>query len=165
MTIFDPLFNASFAVQLHVVGAMLAIVLLPLTLWRGRHDRVHRVAGYVWVLVMALVALSSFFINGLALVRPFGPIHLISIYVLWGLVAGVRAAIKGKTRTHQDHMRGLAFGGLGVAGLLSFLPDRIMNRMAFAGHGTEGFWALVVLVLLVLAGSKLIRGRANRGVV
>jgi len=162
MTIFDPLFNASFAVQLHVAGAFLAIVLLPLTLWRRRRDRLHRLAGYLWLSAMAAVALSSFFINGLAVVGPFGPIHLISVYVLWGLFAGLRAAVHGRIQVHQDHMRGLALGGLGVAGLLSFLPDRMMSRIAFGAHGAEGFWALALIAALLLAGRILRTKAANR---
>ena len=162
MTVLAPLFNAPLAVQLHVAGVGLAILLLPLTLWRRRRDRVHRMAGYAWVGAMGLAALSSFFIHGLALVGPFGPIHLISVYVLWGLFMGVRAAIRGQQTTHRDHMRGLAFGGLGVAGMLSFLPGRMMNDMVFGPHGTEGFWALAAIAVLVLV-RRGVRGKgANR---
>lgn len=62
-----PLMDARIAVQLHVAAALLAITLLPLTLFRKRRkrrDRIHRSAGYLWVTTMLTAALSSFFIHG-----------------------------------------------------------------------------------------------------
>lgn len=163
MTMLSPFFNASFAVQLHVGAALLAVLLLPLTLWRRRRDRVHRVAGYVWTITMGTVAVSSFFINGLAILGPFGLIHLISVYVLWGLFLGVRAAIRGEYEAHRGHMAGLAFGGLGVAGLVSFMPGRMMNRLIFDEHGTIGFAALSLVALFALALMIRGSGSTNQG--
>ncbi|MGI3184556.1 DUF2306 domain-containing protein [Nioella aestuarii] len=162
MTALAPLFNAPLAVQLHVAGVLLAILLLPLTLWRRRKDRVHRLVGYVWISAMAVAALSSFFINGLAMVGPFGPIHLISVYVLYALIMGLRAAIKGRYEAHRSHLQGLAIGGLGGAGLLAFLPGRMLNQMVFGDHAREGFVALVAVAAVLLAWRMIGQPRANR---
>lgn len=150
MTFLSPITDAGLAVQLHIAAVMLAIALLPLTLWRRRKDRLHRMAGYGWVGAMAAAALSSFFISHFPLVGPFGPIHLLSVYVLWGLVCGVRAARQKRSLQHRSWMRWLAFGGLGVAGLLTFLPGRMLNEMAFGNRGEEGFLILLILLCLPL---------------
>ena len=68
-----PLIDSPFAVQLHVGAAMLAILLLPLTLFRRRRDGLHKAAGYLWVTAMVTAALSSFFITGLQMIGPFQP--------------------------------------------------------------------------------------------
>src|SRR4051812_50154529 len=42
----------------------------------------HRTLGWIWVLLMASVAISSFWIHTIRLVGPFSPIHLLSIFTL-----------------------------------------------------------------------------------
>ncbi len=161
MTIFEPLFNASLAVQLHVAGVVVAIAFLPFTLWRRRRDRLHKACGYVWIMAMALAAISSFFLSGLAVIGPFGPIHLISVYVIGGLIAGLRAALSGRIAAHRAHMQGLAFGGLGVAGVLSFMPNRLMAEIAFPTAQGLGFGVVVVVFLAGTIWVKSRRARAN----
>ncbi len=147
MTFLDPLLAAPLAIQIHACGAVVAIALLPFALLRRRRDIWHNTAGYFWVITMAIVAVSSFFIHGFAIVGPFGPIHLISIYVLVGLWRAISAARRGRIAEHRGHMVGIAIGGLGVAGSLSFLPDRLMARMVFEGLG---YWGVAVAAIIAL---------------
>ena len=151
-----PLLEAPWAVQLHVVAAIGAIVLLPWTLFRRSRDRVHRFSGYVWVTFMATAALSSFFIAGVGGFGPFSAIHLISIYALFGLWQAVRAAIRRDVETHRTAMTGLTIGALGVAGLLSLMPGRRMNTVFFGDYGTPGFF-LSLTIALVIVGVILTR--------
>ena len=153
-----PLIDAPFAVQLHVGAALIAIALLPWTLFRKRRDRVHRVSGYLWVTAMVTTALSSFFINEARMFGPFSAIHLISVYTLFGIWQAVRAAIRRDRRAHESGMRGLTFGALGIAGLLTFLPGRRMNEVMFGAYGDEGFFVVLAVAVLV-AGSLFSRRR------
>jgi uncharacterized membrane protein len=74
----------------------------------------HRTIGWIWVLLMATVAASSFWIHQLRLLGPWSPIHLLSIMVLAMLpIAVIRS------------------GGLVVAGLFTLLPGRIMQAVIF----------------------------------
>ena len=155
-----PLFDAPFAVQLHVTTAVVAIALLPWTLFRTKKDRVHKVCGYIWVTAMVSTALSSFFINEARMLGPCSAIHLISAYVLVGLWQAVRAAIRRDQVAHRAGMRGLAFGGLGVAGILTLMPGRRMGEVLFGSYDTEGFF-LVLAVTVVLFGTFRGRGRAE----
>ncbi len=151
MTLTETLLTAPLPVQLHVTGVVIAILLVPIVLWRGRRDRWHKRLGYVWVLAMLLTALSSFFISGLAVIGPFGPIHLISVYVLWGLLRAIQAVRRRDIATHRAWMQGIAGGGLGVAGLFAFLPGRMMNSSLFGDAGDIGFAVMVAVALIVVA--------------
>jgi len=155
MTSFDPLFNAPVAIQVHVAGAMLAMGLTPLALWRQRRDRLHRLAGYGWVTAMAVTALSSFAITEFGVLGPFSPIHVLSVATLAGLVAGVRAAIRGDVRGHRAAMTQLSLA-LVVAGMFTLAPGRIAHAIVMGGTGWPGFAAVA---LVAVAGGVLIRRR------
>lgn len=158
MTSFDPLFNAPPAIQVHVAGAVLAVVLTPVALWRRRRDRLHRMAGYGWCLGMAVAALSSFAITEFGVVGPFSPIHALSVATLAGLVAGVRAARRGDMRGHRAAMTQLSLA-LVVAGLFTLAPGRIAHAMVMGESGWSGFAAvaLAVAVGLMLARRPPVR--------
>ena len=143
-----PLIDAPLAVQIHVACALAAIGLLPLTLFRRRRDRLHRMSGYVWVAAMVTTALSSFFIHGVGGIGPFSPIHLISLYALFGIWQAVRAAIRKDIAAHKAAMTGLTVGALGVAGVLSFMPGRRMNAMLFGDASQEGFFLILALAVI-----------------
>jgi len=149
MTSFDPLFNAPPAIQVHVAAAMLAVMLTPVALWRRRRDRLHRLVGYAWVTGMAVAALSSFAITEFGVLGPFSPIHALSVATLAGLVAGVRAAIRGDARGHRAAMTQLSLA-LVVAGLFTLAPGRIAHAMVMGGTGWAGF-----AVVALLAGTGL----------
>lgn len=161
MTSLDPLFNAPLAIHLHVAGALPALLLAPVVLWRRRRDRLHKVAGYSWVLAMALAAISSFWISGFGVIGPFSPIHLLSITTLVGLFTAVRAAIRGNYRLHRRVMHNISWGLL-AAGTLNFLPGRMTNRILLDGAGWQGFAMVALAVgLAVLIGRSLWRGQAR----
>ncbi|MBB5723337.1 putative membrane protein [Loktanella ponticola] len=143
---FGPLLFAPFAIQVHVVCALAAIVLGPVTLWRRSRDIWHRTAGYIWVIAMAITAISSFWISDTPMIGPFGPIHVLSVVTLTGLLRGINAARAGRTTAHQRTMKSLYFWAMGVAGVFTFLPERRMNDVFFSGHPLLGFIAMAVLI-------------------
>jgi uncharacterized membrane protein len=91
----------------------------------------HRVLGWVWVVLMLVVALSSFWIHEIRLVGPWSPIHLLSIFALVMLVSGVTAARVHNVRRHKITMTSIFFGALVIAGLFTFMPGRIMHAVVF----------------------------------
>jgi uncharacterized membrane protein len=136
-----------FALQLHLVPAVLAIVLGPLALYRRRRDVWHKTAGYVWVASMAVVAGGSFWLEAavLPIAFGFGPIHILSVVVLVGLWRGVSAARAGRVARHQAQMRALYWQALMVAGLFTLLPGRFLNAVFFPGTPEAGYLAILVL--------------------
>lgn len=138
----DPIFGAPLEIQVHIYSAIPAIVLGPIAIYRKKRDFIHKCVGYSWVASMLVLALSSFFIRGWALVGPFGPIHLLSVFVLYGLFEGVRDARARRIDAHKAGMQDLYWWAIGIAGLLTLLPGRRMSSMLFGESETLGFWVI-----------------------
>ena len=119
-------------VWVHLGTIALALVLTPVLLWRRRGDRRHRLLGYVWVAALLVTALDSFLVRG---VRPgqLSPIHLISVWVLFQLWPLVRAARAGDHLRHRGAVRGMATGGLVIAGIFTLPFGRMLGHWLTGG--------------------------------
>ena len=117
-------------IQLHVAAAAMALALGGVLMARRKGVAFHRVAGWVWVVAMALVAGSSLFIVGVNGDR-WSFIHLITGWTLIALPIGVVAARRHVVKTHRRFMMGLFYGGLVIAGAFTFLPGRTMWNVFF----------------------------------
>lgn len=154
----DPLLNASPVIQIHAAFAVLALVLGAIQLIRvTKGDWLHRMMGRTWVVLMAVVAGSSFFIWTIRLWWLFSPIHLVSIFTLVMLWRGWTFARKGDIKNHSRTMEYLYFLALVVTGLLTFIPGRIMYQVAFGPEGAtpaklEVFGGIVVVLVLATIG-------------
>ena len=127
-----PLLAAPLTIQIHAVSAIAAFVLGAVQLSAPKGVLPHRVLGWVWVGLMVVVAGSSLFIRSAwPLLGPFGPIHILSVWVLFALPRAVRAARIHQVRPHRSAMINLFIGALVIAGALTFLPGRIMHAVAF----------------------------------
>ena len=121
---------APLAIRVHVLGAAGALLIGTMLLIGVKGTTVHRTLGWGWVVAMGTTAVSSFFIHR---INPdgFSFIHLISGWSVIALPMAVYAARKHRVKAHRRGMVGLFVGGLLVAGVLSFLPGRLMWRVVF----------------------------------
>jgi uncharacterized membrane protein len=87
-----PLLAAPAIIQVHAFAAMAAFGLGAIQLAAPKGTMPHRLAGWVWVSVMLVLAISSFFIHTIRLWGPFSPIHLLSVFTLVMLPLAVLAA-------------------------------------------------------------------------
>jgi uncharacterized membrane protein len=126
-----PLLDATTAIQAHAFAAVAAFALGVVQLAAPKGTLPHRMVGWIWVALMVVVAVSSAFIHGMRLWGPFSPIHLLSIFTLIVLPVAVWRAHRHDVRNHRKAMMGLFGGALVIAGLLTFLPGRIMHAVAF----------------------------------
>ena len=126
-----PLLDASLAIQAHAFAAMSAFALGIVQLSAPKGTLPHRTIGWIWVALMVVVGVSSFFIHGMRLFGIWSPIHLLSIFILLALPLAVLAAHRHAVDRHRRAMISIFVGGLVVAGLLTFLPGRIMHAVAF----------------------------------
>ncbi|MEM7724142.1 MAG: DUF2306 domain-containing protein [Pseudomonadota bacterium] len=128
-----PLTDLPPAIGVHLIAALLAIGLGPVAIYRRRRDLWHKSVGYIWVMSMTLTAISAFWIAAdvLPLVAAFGPIHLLSVWVLYQLARALSEARGGHIARHSVRMHGLYWTGLMGAGLLTLLPGRTLNRAIF----------------------------------
>ena len=127
----EPLTSAPRAIQIHTVAATLAFVLGLAQFSLPKGVILHRIMGWIWVMAMASVAASSFWINHIKTWGDWSPIHLLSIFALVMLPLGVVYARRGKISGHRRTMTGIFLGALVVAGILTFAPGRIMYRMFY----------------------------------
>jgi uncharacterized membrane protein len=128
-----PLLEAAPAIPLHAFAAMGAFVLGLVQFAAPKGTLPHRTIGWIWVLLMAGVAVSSFWIHQIRLVGPWSPIHLLSIFTLAMLPLAVWRAHQHRVADHRRIMILTFAGALVVAGLFTLLPGRIMHAVVF-GH-------------------------------
>jgi len=128
---FAPLLEAAPAIPLHAFAAMSAFVLGLVQFAAPKGTLPHRTLGWIWVLLMACVAVSSFWIHQIRLIGPWSPIHLLSIFTLVMLPLAVWRAHRHRVADHRRIMMALFSGALVVAGLFTLLPGRIMHAVVF----------------------------------
>jgi uncharacterized membrane protein len=124
-----PLLDAPPAIQLHAFAAVTAFALGVVQLSAPKGTLPHRTIGWVWVALMALVSVSSFWIHQLRLWELWSPIHLIAIFTLVTLPLAVWAAHRHAVERHRRAMTGLFFGALVIAGIFTLVPGRIMHAV------------------------------------
>jgi len=122
---FELILAAPPIIQLHIAAALTALAIGTVLLIGIKGTKVHKTLGWVWVVAMALTALSSLFIRQ---TNPgsFSLIHLLSGWTIVALPMAIYAVRRRNLRLHRRMMTGLFVGGLIIAGLLTFLPGRLM---------------------------------------
>ncbi|RTL72482.1 MAG: DUF2306 domain-containing protein [Hyphomicrobiales bacterium] len=128
-----PLLQASPAIQIHAFAALGAFVLGSAQLIGAKGTTNHRLVGYVWVALMAVVAASSFWIHEIRQLGGYSLIHVLSVITLVSLPIAVLHARRHNVGSHKRVMLSLFLGALLIAGLFTMLPGRIMGRVVFGG--------------------------------
>ncbi|MFI5909170.1 DUF2306 domain-containing protein [Dactylosporangium sp. NPDC051541] len=140
-------------IPLHAAAATISLLLGAFNLLRRtRGDRLHKVAGRVWVGAMYFTIISSFFIQAL---KPghFSWIHGLSAFTFVTLSVGLWAAIAGRIEHHRRFMTGSYLGLLGAFVGAVVVPQRdipqwIVHRPIELVLGFVACAAVVALVIL-----------------
>jgi uncharacterized membrane protein len=125
-----PLLNASPVIQIHAFAAMAAFALGLVQFTAPKGTIPHRMIGWIWVVLMAAVAGSAFFIHEIRMWGPWSPIHLLAIFTLVSPPLAVLHARKHRVANHKWAMISIFVGGLVIAGAFTFVPGRIMHAVA-----------------------------------
>jgi uncharacterized membrane protein len=126
-----PLLDAATAIPAHAFAAMTAFVLGVVQFAAPKGTLPHRTLGWIWVLLMLSVAISSFWIHQIRLIGVWSPIHLLSILVLVSVPLAVWKAHHHEVADHRRIMILVFSGALVIAGLFTLLPGRIMYAVVF----------------------------------
>jgi uncharacterized membrane protein len=126
-----PLLSAEPAIQLHAFTAMAAFALGAVQLSAPKGTLPHRTAGWIWVALMVVVAVSSFFIHDLRIWDAWSPIHLLSVFTLAMLPLAVMHARRHRVDRHRRAMIAIFVGALVIAGVFTLAPGRIMHAVVF----------------------------------
>src|SRR5882724_3821072 len=127
---FAPLLSASPVIEVHAFAAMSAFALGLVQFAAPKGTLPHRTVGWIWVALMTLIAVSSFWIHQIRLFGLFSPIHLISIFTLVMLPLAVLHAHNHRVPQHRKAMISIFVGALVIAGAFTFVPGRIMHAVA-----------------------------------
>lgn len=157
-----PLLDASFAIQFHVATVVPAAVLGAYVLLTRKGTPRHRMLGKIWLALMVLTSLSTFFIHTIRLVGPFSPIHLLSAGVLVSSWLAIRAARQRNIIAHKRYVTSMYFGGILIAGLFTLMPGRIMNQVVLGGSAGSQEQAIWTIAGAAVAGfAALAYGRLS----
>lgn len=126
-----PLLSAPPPIPWHAFAALAALAIGGVQLALPKGTPRHRVMGYVWVALMLVIAISSFWIQQIRLIGPFSPIHLLSILVLVTVPLAVWYAHNHRVAKHRKVMISLYVFALIGAGVFTLLPGRIMHAVVF----------------------------------
>lgn len=129
-------------IAIHLFAALAALVIGPLALWARRghatqtnrqRPRLHRAAGYAWVTLMLITALSALFIRDFNLpnIAGYTPIHLLVPFTLGSLFLAFRHLLRGNIAGHRKNMLSLYVGGCIVAGVFTLLPSRTLGQLVW----------------------------------
>ena len=121
--------SAPIALTIHVGTVVPALFLGGVIAVMRKGTRLHKILGRTWATLMMITAISSFWLQGL--VGGIGPIHIFSVITLISIPRAIWAIRKGNVLVHKRAMMG-PYLGLVVAGLFSFLPERLMGQIALA---------------------------------
>ena len=123
------LFNETHPIPLHAIMAMFAIILGGIQLSMKKGGAIHKLLGRIWVALMLIVAISSFFIHEIKLWGAYSPIHLLSLWTIFILGIGIYYARVGNVKRHKKTMITLYFFSLIVAGFFTLMPGRVMHQI------------------------------------
>jgi uncharacterized membrane protein len=103
----------------------------------------HRILGWGWVVCMIFTAITSFGITELKIIGPFGPLHLLSFWVLAAVPIGLYGVRNGDLWWHRLAMTSVYVGALIAATFLTFLPGRRLHDVV-TGQDTRSAMARAV---------------------
>lgn len=118
------------ASAIHLAAVLPAVAIGIAQLAAKKGTRSHQALGWIWVLSMAVAAVSSFWIFGINSGGRFSVIHLLSIVVLVNLGFAIWFIRRGNVRAHKYFMIGV-FAGLVAAGLGALAPGRLLAQLLF----------------------------------
>jgi uncharacterized membrane protein len=116
----------------HTFAALAAVALGAAMFLARKGTFLHRIAGRGWVALMLLVAISSFWIKGGG---SYSWIHGLSVTVIVLLGLAVYYAVSGRIERHRKLMTGIYAGALGIAGLFTLIPYRLLGRRVWGSLG------------------------------
>jgi uncharacterized membrane protein len=133
----EPLLHASPVILLHIATVVPAALIGTFLIFVSHKGApLHRVLGYIYLSLMTITAATTLWIHSLMPNGPFygfSPVHLLVPLVLFGVYGALRAARAHQVSRHRRAMLSVYFGGILLAGGLTFLPGRIMHAIFFGG--------------------------------
>ena len=118
-------------IPLHAIAAMIAVILGGMQLYMKKGGAMHKLLGRIWVGLMLVVSVSSFFIHEIKLWGAYSPIHLLSLWTIFSLGLAIYFVRVGNIKRHKQVMLALYGFALILTGFFTFMPGRVMHQIVF----------------------------------
>jgi len=125
----QPIWAASTAVQIHLAFALVSFALGIFMFARRKGTLSHKAYGRIWMVLILVTAISSFWITGLAGIGHFSVIHILSVITILAAFGAVLAIRRGHVRTHRNAVIALFIGSMIGAGAGAFVPGRLLSQV------------------------------------
>ena len=125
------LLSQTHPIPIHAIAAMLAIILGGMQLYMNKGGTAHKLLGYVWVGLMLIVSVSSFFIHEIKLWNIYSPIHLLSAWTIFSLGLAIYYVRISNIKRHKQVMIMIYGFALVLTGFFTFMPGRVMHQIVF----------------------------------
>ena len=123
------LFKEAHPIPLHAIMAMIAIILGGIQLSMKKGGPIHKLLGRIWVGLMLIVAITSFFIHETKMWGDYSPIHLLSLWTIFILGVGIYYVRVGNIKRHKQVMIATYFFALILTGFFTLMPGRVMHQI------------------------------------
>ena len=117
-------------IAIHLAVVVPAVVIGVIQLAAKKGTRSHKALGWIWVLALAVAAVSSFWIYGINKTGGFSVIHLLSVWTLISLACAIYFVRRRNVPAHKGFMVG-TFLGLAGAGIGALTPGRFLSQLLF----------------------------------
>jgi uncharacterized membrane protein len=123
--------DAPLAIKIHLATVIPAFFIGTwLIFFSTKGARRHRILGLVYLVLMAVTAVTTLFIRTLYPGR-FSFVHLFIPLTLFGIFGAIRGIRRKDIRAHRRATIMLYAGALLIAGAFTFLPGRMMYEIFF----------------------------------
>jgi uncharacterized membrane protein len=127
----DLIASAPLAIKIHLATVLPAFAIGTWQIFVStKGSRYHRLLGAIYLALMTVTAITTFFIRSL---RP-GELSLIHLFIpltLYGVFGALWNIRRGNIKGHRNAMLGLYFGGILIAGGFTLLPGRLLHHVFF----------------------------------
>lgn len=130
-SIMSILLSEAHPIPLHAIAAMVAIILGGIQLYMKKGGAIHKLLGRIWVGLMLIVSVSSFFIHEIKLWGAYSPIHLLSLWTIFSLGLAIYFVRVGNIKRHKQVMIALYGFALILTGFFTLMPGRVMHQIIF----------------------------------
>ena len=120
----------TFPSAIHLAAVVPAVAIGVTQLLMKKGTSLHKLLGWIWVLAMLVVAISSFWILEIRKGAGWSVIHLLSAWTLISLACALWYIRRGNVRAHKGFMVGVMFGLVG-AGIGALTPGRFLSQLLF----------------------------------
>ena len=117
-------------ITIHLTFACLVIVIGLIQLLMKKGTATHKRVGRLWMVSMLIVAISSFGISkGFDWFYGYGPIHSLSLWVIFCVGISTYSARIGRINRHKRYAVGAYIGSIGAGFGALLVPDRLLSDL------------------------------------